>query len=466
MTPDDPHAAIDHRPDIDGPHQLDEFGYQQELARTISLTDVVIYGLIYMVPMAPVAVFGIVYNLSAGAAVAVYALAALVMFFSALSYKEMALRFPIAGSVYSYVRLGSSKFLGFIAGWAILLDYLLLPALLCVFAALAMTGVLPGVPGWAWVVIFVIATALINIMGIGVTATMNKIFLVIQLVVLGTFLIWAMVAVAHGQATVEWANLAPAAGGSWTLVLTAIPVAALSFIGFDAISTLNEEAEGGGQTVSKATMIVLWVVAALFVLQVYVATIFVPVGTVFAEGDDTNNAYYDIVGLVTTPWFKTVFLLTAALIALFANAIASNATSSRLVFSMARDGQLPKFLAKVSKTHRVPANSMIFIAVLSLGVGILGVEQAGLLTTLVTFGALTAYILLNISVINYFGIRNKSRHYFLHWISPALSTIILLAALWSANDNAKIVGGTWVVIGIVLGLYFKLSGRSLERSEA
>ena len=147
MTPDDPHAAIDHRPDIDEPHQLGEFGYQQELARTISLTDVVIYGLIYMVPMAPVAVFGIVYNLSAGAAVAVYALAALVMFFSALSYKEMALRFPIAGSVYSYVRLGSSKFLGFIAGWAILLDYLLLPALLCVFAALAMTGVLPGVPG-------------------------------------------------------------------------------------------------------------------------------------------------------------------------------------------------------------------------------------------------------------------------------------------------------------------------------
>ena len=87
MTPDDPHAAIDHRPDISEPHQLDEFGYQQELARTISLTDVVIYGLIYMVPMAPVAVFGIVYNLSAGAAVAVYAMAALVMFFSALIYK-------------------------------------------------------------------------------------------------------------------------------------------------------------------------------------------------------------------------------------------------------------------------------------------------------------------------------------------------------------------------------------------
>ena len=215
----------------------------------------------------------------------------------------------------------------------------------------------------------------------------------------------------------------------------------MSFIGFDAISTLNEEAEGGGQTVSKATMIVLWVVAALFVLQVYVAAIFVPVGTVFADGDDTNNAYLQHRRASTTPWFKTVFLLTAALIALFANAIASNATSSRLVFSMARDGQLPKFLARVSKTHQVPVNAMIFIAVLSVGVGILGVEQAGLLTTLVTFGALTAYILLNISVINHFVVRNKSRHYFLHWISPALSTIILLAALWSANDNAKIVGG-------------------------
>jgi amino acid transporter len=110
------------------------------------LADVVIHGLIYMVPIAPISVFGGVYNLSMGAAGAVYVISALVMTFSATSYREMALQFPVAGSVYSYVRLGTSTFIGFISGWAILLDYLLLPALLCVFASLAMASLVTFVP--------------------------------------------------------------------------------------------------------------------------------------------------------------------------------------------------------------------------------------------------------------------------------------------------------------------------------
>src|SRR5215212_10348676 len=152
--------------------RLRELGYEPELARTLSVRDLVIHGLIYMVPLAPIGVFGILYNMSAGAVAAVYVVAAVAMLFSAISYKEMAQVFPVSGSTYSYVSLGTNRFLGFVSGWAILLDYLLLPALLCVFAASAMTGVVPEVPAWIWVVVFVAATALINIMGISVTATM------------------------------------------------------------------------------------------------------------------------------------------------------------------------------------------------------------------------------------------------------------------------------------------------------
>src|SRR3954452_20031852 len=388
--------------------RLSELGYKPELSRSLSLADVVIYGLIYMVPIAPISVFGVVYNLSVGAAGAVYLVTALVMTFSALSYREMALQFPVAGSVYSYVRLGTSTFFGFISGWAILLDYLLLPALLCVFASLAMASEVTVVPGWAWVILFVTATAFINAMGVTVTARMNKIFLCIQLAVLAGFVGWATLLIFTGQAYVSWDVLIPSSNSSWALVASAIPVAALSFIGFDAISTLNEEAEHGGATVARATMRVMWWVAGLFVLQVCLAAVLVPTGTSFAEGDGTNNAFYDIVGHSMASWFGTVVLLTNALIALFANAIASNATSSRLVFSMARDGQLPSILGRVSK-RKVPRNSMIFIAAVSVAIGILGVEQADLLTTLVTFGALTAYVLLNVAVINYFGLKQRSR---------------------------------------------------------
>jgi len=444
--------------------RLSELGYKPELSRSLSLADVVIYGLIYMVPIAPISVFGVVYNLSVGAAGAVYVVTALVMTLSALSYREMALQFPVAGSVYSYVRLGTSTFFGFISGWAILLDYLLLPALLCVFASLAMASEVTSVPGWAWVILFVTATAFINIMGVSVTARMNKIFLCIQLTVLAGFVGWATWLIFTGKAHLSLDVLIPSSNSSWALVASAVPVAALSFIGFDAISTLNEEAEHGGATVARATILVMWCVGVLFVLQVCLAAVLVPTGTTFADGDDTNNAFYDIVSHSMASWFGHVVLLTNALIALFANAIASNATSSRLVFSMARDGQLPRFLARVSD-HKVPKNAMLFIAVLSIGIGVLGVEQAGLLITLVTFGALTAYILLNVAVVNHFIVRGKSRRFFLHLVSPVVGTAILLFALWSANPHAKILGVCWVAVGLGVAAFFRATGRSMEQSD-
>ncbi|PKI90451.1 APC family permease [Actinomycetales bacterium SN12] len=433
--------------------QLEDLGYEQQLRRSMSLTDVVVYGLIYMVPMAPMAVFGIIFNFSHGMPALVYLVAAFAMVFSALSYKEMAKRFPVAGSVYSYVRLGLNRFIGFVAGWAILLDYLLLPALLSVFAAAAMTSIVPAVPEFVWVILFVVLAAAINLRGIKLTSGMNKLFLAIQLIVLVVFVIGAVVAVCQGRAALSLAPVFDPAGFSWGIVFGAIPIAALSFIGFDAISTLNEEARGGGAAVSRATMIVLFVVTLLFVAQVYLAAIFVPSGTRFAEGDSTNNAFYYIAGDIVGHWFQVVITLTSALIAIFANSIASQATSSRLVFSMARDRQLPRFLAFVDK-RQVPRNAMFLIAALSLIIGIAGTTQQELLTTLVTFGALTAYILLNVAVIAHFGIRGRSKRVFLHWISPIVGTAVLAYALASANVHAQLLGAAWLLIGVAIATYW------------
>src|SRR3954451_11436918 len=195
--------------------RLSELGYKPELLRPLSLADVAIYGLIYKVPIAPISGFGVVYNLSVGAAGAVYVITALVMTFSALIYREMALQFPVAGSVYSYVRLGTSTFIGFISGWAILLDYLLLPALLCVFASLAMASEVPLLPSWVWVILFVAATAIINIMGVSVTARMNKLFLVIQLAMLSVFVVWATELIVTGHAHLSLDVLIPSSHSSW-----------------------------------------------------------------------------------------------------------------------------------------------------------------------------------------------------------------------------------------------------------
>ncbi|WP_022885961.1 APC family permease [Glaciibacter superstes] len=439
--------------------RLEDFGYKQELNRTMSLTDVVVYGLIYMVPLATLPVFGLIYNFSGGMPALVYLVAAFAMFFSALSYKEMAKSFPIAGSVYSYVRIGLNRFMGFIAGWAILLDYLLLPALLSVFAAAAMVTVVPSVPAFVWIILFVVLAAAINLRGINLTAGVNKVFLAIQLVVLGVFVVGALVAVAQGRASFSLDPVFQPAEFSWAIVFGAIPIAALSFIGFDAISTLNEEAKGGGRAVSKATMIVLFAITVIFVLQVYLAAIFVPTGTTFAAGDETNNAFYDIAGSVVGEWFKVVMTLTSALIAIFANSIASQATSSRLVFSMARDGQLPRIFAKISPRRQVPVNAMLLIAGLSLVIGIVGTAEQELLTTLVTFGALTAYILLHVAVIAHFGVKQRSGKKFVHWVSPIVGIVVLGYALWNANDNAKIIGVAWLVIGAGIASFWHVRER-------
>jgi amino acid transporter len=258
----------------------------------------------------------------------------------------------------------------------------------------------------------------------------------------------------------------PHGGASWSVVAGAIPVAAFSFLGFDAVSTLNEEAKGGGKAVSKATMLVMYLSTVLFVVQVYVACILVPNGTHFADGAQANNAFYDLVGDVMDDKFKLIIVLNSALVAAMGNIIAANATASRLVYSMARDGHLPKMFAKVSGKHKVPLNATIMISGLALAIGIFGVDQASLLTTLVTFGALLSYILMHFSVITHFAKRSRSRRWFSHVVSPLLGSVILMIALWDANANAKIVGTIWLVVGIGVAAYLRWSGRSLDTATA
>jgi len=434
-------------PPAPSPQQkLEALGYTQELSRSMTLADVVVYGLIYMVPMAPIVVFGFIYNMSDGMVATVYLVAAVAMYFSAVSYSEMAKEFPVAGSVYSYVRFGAGPAAGFFSGWAILLDYLLLPGLLFIFSAAAMHLQVPSLPQWVWIPVLVVLSTAINLKGITFAAWMNMACLWVQFVVLGIFALGGVLALLQGHIHLNWAPLYRAEVFSIPRLFAAIPVAALSYIGFDAISTLNEESQHGGETVSKATMIVLFLVAAIFVLQVYLGALFVPTGTHFnTEGSAT--AFYDIAALAVGAWFKAVIALTSALIAIFANAIVSQATTSRLLFSMARDRQLPAFLAVVNATTKVPATAILLVAGLSTVIGVIAINRVELITSIVTFGSLTAYALLHVAVMRHFGRRKQKSSLFSHRISPVVGIAILLYALWSASSQAKVVAGIWLLVG-------------------
>jgi amino acid transporter len=429
--------------------RLESLGYKQELNRTMSLYDVVVYGLIYMVPLAPLQVFGFAYNFSGGMVAAAYAVAAVAMYFSAVSYSEMALEFPVAGSVYSYVRFGAGEFLGFMSGWSILLDYLLLPGLLCIFAAAAMHLQVPALPEWVWVPVFVAVSTIINLRGIVFTTGVNLICLYVQLGVLVWFVGAVAVALFAGRVHLSWAPFAGVGGFSPSLIFAALPIAALSYIGFDAISTLNEEAKGGGRAVARATMIVLFAVAVMFMLQVYLAALFVPRGTKF-DADSAVTAFYDIAAIAGGAVFKTIITLTSALIAILANAIVSQATTSRLIFSMARDEQIPRFFAAVDEKRKIPVRAILMVALLSTGIGLLAINSADLVTSMVTFGSLAAYCLLHVAVMRYFAGQGQRRRWFAHLISPLLGLAILLYTLWQTALPARIVGTIWLVVGVLI----------------
>ncbi len=164
----------------------------------MSTLDLVVYGLVFMVPIAPWAIFGVVYNAASGMVPLVYLTGVVAMIFTALAYAQMSKAFPIAGSVFSYVGRGIHPTVGFFAGWAILLDYLLVPTLLYVFAASSMAGIFPDVPQWIWAVTFVIVNTVINVLGIGSIKIANRAMLAIQLAFVVIFVVIAMIALNAG----------------------------------------------------------------------------------------------------------------------------------------------------------------------------------------------------------------------------------------------------------------------------
>jgi amino acid transporter len=431
--------------------RLESFGYAQELNRSVSTFDLLVYGLVFMVPIAPWAIFGTVYNSASGMVPLVYVIGLVAMIFTALAYAQMAKSFPLAGSVFSYVGRGIHPSVGFFAGWAILLDYLLVPTLLYVFAAESMIGLFPGSPRWLWAVIFVVVNTIINLAGIGSLKIANRVFLAIELVFLAIFVVIAVRAI-NGDSlpNVGWSTLPIWNSSAVTapLIAGALSIAVLSFLGFDGISTLAEESTGKKNPAGRAMIIALFVVAFLFVTQTWLASLLAGGRESFSD-DEAGNAFFTLVQAASSTGWMNAFFAVNVMAVGFANAMAAQAATSRLLYSMSRDGQLPKFLSKIS-TRKVPISAILVVSALSVVLVLFFVGQIGLISSLVNFGALFAFCLLHVSVVWYYLVRQKSKNYLLHLVVPTLGFLIIGYVLFNADSLAKIGGLVWLVIGAVV----------------
>lgn len=446
---------------LSAPAELEAFGYKQELKRSLGLADLLVYGLVFIVPIAPVAVFGIVFNASHGMVPLVYFIGLVAMLFTAFSYRTMGHAFPVAGSVYAYASRSLGPTVGFLSGWAILLDYLLMPALNYVAAAIGLHAVIPGIPPEVWVIGSLAIATLVNYVGIEATARTSFALLAFQLVLLAVFTILAVRGVLHhvGGAHLSFTPFFNASEASPGLLFGALSLAALSFLGFDAISTLAEESKGGARHMGLATILALCLSAVLFMGQTWLASLFVLGRTAYPPGDATNMAFYAITAELGGNWFQILLVVPGVFLSCLASAITAQAATARLIYGMARDGELPRALAHIDPRRHVPARAVFLVAAVTLALGLVMVDRLELLTSMVCFGALLGFLLVHVSVVAHYVVRGRSRDWLNHLVVPAIGFVIIATVLWNAEANAKIAGITWLAAGYVLSLILKRMGR-------
>jgi amino acid transporter len=450
---------------------IEHYGYKQELHRSLTFGDLLVYGLVFMVPIAPFGIFGGVFQGSGGMVALAYAIGMVAMMFTALSYAQMSRAFPMAGSVYTYAGRGIAPPVGFLSGWMILLDYVLVPALLYLIAAIAMNSLISAIPVWLWLIGFVILNTVVNYMGIEMTAKVNKIMLVAELVVLAIFIVIGIVALAQGKGRgFDFTPIYNSDTFSWSLVFGAVSIAVLSFLGFDGISTLAEENKDSARAIGRSMVAALLLAGVLFIVQTWVASLLVPdPARLISKGDPGGTAFYDAAAVAGGQWLSKLTALATAVAWGFANSLVAQAATSRLLYAMARDRQLPSFLAKVHPRKGVPVNATLLVAVVSLVLGLYFNSRAdgiSLLSTLVNFGALTAFLALHVSVVWHYVRRLGSRDWWTHVVSPVLGFAILAYVLINAQLQAKWLGLIWFAVGAVVLVVLIVSGRRPELSLA
>ncbi|MER6396604.1 MULTISPECIES: APC family permease [unclassified Kitasatospora] len=425
------------------------------LRRSLGVRDLMVYGLLFIAPMAPVGVFGVLDAKSHGAVAAVYLAATVAMGFTALSYAQMVRAVPRTGSVFAYARAGLGEGPGFIAGWMAMLDYLLIPAVAYLFSGIALNSLVPDVSRWVWTALAVVVTTALNLAGVRTAAVVGLAVLALEIAVLAVFVVAAVVVLARDGAQRGWDTPFTAVGGfSPTAVISAVSVAVLSYLGFDAIATFVEEAVGASAAVARAVLWCLALAGVLFVLQTYLAALLEPLTPQQLAADPAaqGSAFYDTVERGVGHWLHVLVAASKAIGAAFA-ALAGQAAAGRLVFAMGREGRLPRFLAAVDPDSAVPRRALLVAAVITMGAAVWaanrddGLDQ---LTSVVNVGALTAFALLHASVIGWYVVKHGSRDWARHLVAPLLGIAVIGAVVYEASSTAQLTGAVWLAVGLVV----------------
>lgn len=434
---------------------LDKFHYKQELNRVMKLPSVVFFGIAYMAPITIFSTYGLVCGMTHGMLALTYTVATLAMMFTALSYRHMVKAYPIAGSVYTYTQRSLNPHIGFMAGWGILLDYILLPMFNYVAIGLYIHILIPQIPMAVLMAVFIVIVTIVNLFGMNFTKIFNNTLIVIQLIFLVAMILFSLKYIfgGGGLGTVfdstayfnpkEFAS--PEVG--WAGIFGGASILCMSFLGFDSVTTIAEETIEPEKTIGKALLITCFAAGGTFIFTAYIMQSAWPEAWFSFENPDSGAYEYmfHVLGNIVALIFCAMMVIGAT-----ASAVASQASAVRILYGMGRDGLLPKkIFGYVNKKTKIPSINVIIISVISLSSLILDLSAAA---SLVNFGALLGFVMVNISVIAHYFVRGKRRggmNTVKFLICPIIGAIIC-ATLWFNLDGlSKTMGCIWLVIGFI-----------------
>lgn len=419
------------------------------LKRSLRFRDLVLYGIILIQPTAPMPVFGVLYSKSNGHVTATILLALVAMLFTAISYGRMARMYPHGGSAFLYVGREIHPSLGYLTGWCLVMDYIINPLICTIWCSSAAMNFLPHIPYVAWAAFFAILFTTLNCNGIETSARINA----LMAAALGLVIVWVLVAavrwllaIAHPSAALFLDPLYNPSSFHSGAVLRGTATAVLTYIGFDGISTLTDEAKDPARSVPRAIVVTCLITGLLATIEVYFAQLAWPRGASFP---DINTAYVYVSGRLGGPILFAV-VNSALLLATIGSGMASQLGAARLLYAMGQDGALPRrFFAGLSPNTRIPRNNVILIGAICLAGAMVFSYSLG--ADLLNFGALLAFMGVNVSSM----LRAWRERRWAAWF-PMLLSVAGFATCsvlwWNLDPKAKIVGTLWACTGILLWL--------------
>jgi putrescine importer len=426
------------------------------LQRSLKLWHLIVYGIIIIQPTAPMGIYGVVSNIARGHVVTTILIAMVAMLFTAISYGRMARVYPRAGSAFSYVSGELSPKLGYIVGWAMLMDYLLNPIICVIWCSQAARNIVPGVPYAFWAIAFALVSTYLNTRGIQTSGRVNAVLSIAMSLVVILFLgegVRYIFSTVHPTVHDLLRPLYDPMTFSTTTVFQGTSVAVLTYIGFDGISTLAEEVENPRRNILLATVLTCVIIGILSMVEVYVAQLAWPADQPFAP-TMVDTAFVHVAARVGGI-FLFQLLNATLLIANMGSAIAAQFGASRLMYSMGRDNSLPpKFFGAIHHRHHVPLNNVLIVGAVALaGAFVLTYERGA---ELLNFGAFIAFIGVNAAALVHYKFRSREK-VLLPLLIPAMG-ILVCAFIWiHLSHNAQILGVLWICVGLIVAWYMRKS---------